>query len=675
MQKNWLEFELSILWILPAILLAVSLAYFLYRKRNVPWNRNQNIFLGTLRFLSIFLILLLCLNPLIHNVNNEIERPLIVVGIDNSLSISSVHSLEELESIISNLREIFTDVGDDKDYFFEIENLEGNTDLLDFQNPTSDISYFFHHLNKEYFGRNVAGAVLISDGIYNQGASPEYLNFHFPVYTVGIGDTSELKDAAITRVRNNEIAYAGNAFPLLVSISGSAYAGLTSKLVVSEKKKILSSYEITFQKNPVDTLILIDAEGSGVKHYTLSITAFENEITLENNQHEVFVDILESQKKILISGQSPHPDMKAINQVLEETGNYKVFTYIDGIYEKPENESFDVQILFDGVAPLPGKSGIWWINSSDTGQHLNKVNFVKVSTKGSPDQVIPVLNEAFSAFTLSEESSRMKEYPPINVPFGDYRLVGSYEVLLYQEVASFQTDKPLMVFLLDGSQKLAVTMGKGIWQWKLREAAYYGDHKLFSEMIQKTVQYLSIHENKKQFKVSPSKNLFTEGELVIFDVEIYNEIFEPLEGQPYTLEIINKNNEIEKFSFVYGSSNRIANTIALRAGTYIFQASTTIKNKKLIEKGEFVVGKLQIEQRQLQADHKILRRIASKSGGKYFYYTEMDALKKDLEGSEFTGKIHSDTSRQPLITVVWILILIGGLLCTEWIFRKVWGAY
>lgn len=625
--------------------------------------------------MAVFLILLLLLNPLIRKVDNDIERPLVVVGVDNSSSIQAIHDNEELGQLKESLDDLIQNVGDANDYRMVWQDLEGNADSLGYDDPVTDVSKFLDQVGDDFSGENLASVVLLSDGIYNRGASPAYRSFRYPVYTLGLGDTLAQKDAAIVRVRHNEVAYSGNEFPVRIELSGEAYAGKRSDVRISEKGKRLLSFDFEWKNEKTDTTVFLQADEEGLKHYTISLSGFDDELTKENNRHDMFIEVLESQKKVLISGRSPHPDMRAIRTALEQTGNYEIEVFIPGINEKPESKGYDVQILFDGSAPVKDNSGVWLINSSETGQHLNLASFLRVSTQGRPDNVVPALNKEFSTFKLTTEVAHLNGYPPVQVPFGDYQLSGPYEILLYQQVGSVQTEKPLLAVYDDGNKKMAVSLGTGMWQWKLQEAARYGNHEVYDELVQKLVQFLSIDENKKQFRVKPGQDFFTEGERVFFDVEIYDEIFESLEGQPYGLSITNETDETQNFNFVFGSGNKTASTTTLPAGTYSYTASTSVGGKRLEDKGEFVVNALQLELKQLQADHDILRRVSDKSGGKYYHLSQLDELESELLDSDFQGIIHSDVNRQPLISVLWVLLLIAGLLAMEWVLRKAWGAY
>lgn len=674
MDRNILDFTFPAWWIIPCLILAAGLSYLLYSKKGLPWSRNQNLLLGILRFSAIFLILLLFLEPLIRKITNEVERPIIVLAVDNSASISTIHDQDQRDLFVRNIQNLEEELSEAKDYQVAVKTLEWG-DSLSFDDAATNYSDFFRRMEEVYSGKNLSAVVLASDGIFNRGSSPAHKTFTYPVYSLGLGDTIPRRDVALTNVRSNRVAYSGNEFPILLELSSEGFEGRNVDVRIEERGSLIESRNEELKSSGNQFTFFLTAASPGLKHYTISITEFDDEMTYENNTHEVFIEILESKKRVLISGLSPHPDMRAIRSALEVTGNYEVVMFIRGIQDSPEVNDFDVQILFDGVEPQPGKSGNWIINSNMSGTHFEQVPFLRFDSEGPPDNASPSLNPDFTKFKLNREPSRLGDYPPIQAPFGTYDLAGPYEVLFYQRVGSVVTEKPLMVVFDDGAKRLALSVGQGIWQWRLQEAARNEETLLFTELIQKLVQFLSINDSKKQFSVERTQEVFTQGEVVTFDVEIYDDIFQSLEGQPYSLEITNERNQSRQFEYVYGKESDQARTTSFEAGTYTYKARTQVGDKTLSEEGEFVVNALQLEQRELTADHNLLRRISEKSGGDYFHFSQFESLKESLRETDFKGVIHTDNSRQPLININWILILIASMLSAEWILRKVWGAY
>jgi hypothetical protein len=673
MEKNLLEFSLPAWWLVPAIALAAGAAYFLYTKPGVPWGKNQNLILGFLRFTGLSLLLLLLLEPIMRRILNEVERPVVVIGVDNSLSVSAVHTPDELRELTENLSRMAETISRKNDYRVEIVSLEGEKEF-GFDKGQTDISGFFKKLDEQYDRRTIRGAVLVTDGIYNRGASPEFGVYSFPVFSIGLGDTLKRKDLAIREVRHNRVAYSDNVFPVQALVNVQGYTSGATEIVLSEGGKTLQSQRLDLRDGEQTIDFLVESTKAGLRHLVLTVPIQKDESNLQNNRRDIFIEILESKKKIRIAARAPQPDIKAIRSVLEETGNYEVVVDLPHVDKKNLEGPFDLEILFDGIKPVGG-SGRWIINSDPRGAHFQGLPFVAITTRGQWDAVIPSLNGQFSKFKINQNPDVTRRYPPVNVPFGTYQLSGPHEVLLYQRVGNVITDKPLLAVFDDGTQKQAIQMGAGIWQWRLQEAATEGDAKFFKELVQKLVQYLGLTEDKKQFRVSKGQDEFTEGETVFFDVEIYNASYEPLEGQPYSLVITDADGKREPFDYVFGTGNKKAATKRLSAGTYRYRAETSIAGKLHVETGAFAVKALQLEYLNLQANHQVLRQLAYHTDGAYVHVNELEKMEAILSDSDFKGLLYSTTTNQPLIRALWLLLTIALLFSSEWFLRKYWGGY
>jgi len=673
MEKNLLSFSLPFWWAFPCLILAFGLAWVLYTKKNVPWGRNQNIILGTLRFTAVFLILLLFLEPVLRNVTSHIERPHVVLAVDNSASVSAIHSQEELSSLQQNLQKLKKRLEADKDYKVEIVPADG--DSMNFNSPLSDYSGLLRRISEEYRSKNIGSVVLMGDGIYNRGISPAYQPTPFTLHTLGLGDTTQRKDVGISDLRFNEVAYLGNKFPVEVSVNTPGFQGETITVAIQKGGQTVTSKVIRASSEPQTLNFLLSSEEKGIRRFDISVTRFEGEVTYANNERSFYIDILENRKKVLVRAKAPHPDIKAIRSVLEATGNYEVLLDIPGLDQEKDKSQFDVQVLFDGMPPRTDqKAGIWLINSSSDGVDLRRAPFLTFTRRGTPDQARVGYNTDFSKFSLNEGIDRLMECPPLTVPFGNYQLTGPFEVLFYQKVGSVATSKPLLAVFDDGQEKMAVLMGTGIWKWQLQEAAQFGDQRLFDEWVSKLVQYLAVDQDKKQFRVDPVHEVFAEGEEISFDVEIYNEIYEFATGIPYNISIEGGEKE-EKFEFVFSPENRTAKIPALSPADYTFTATTQVGGKQLVDQGKLVVAASELEMRSLQADHELLRQLSAETGGRYFHFNQMDNLENYLIEADYSGTIRSQTSRTPMINIWWVLGLVALLLITEWTLRKYWGGY
>lgn len=699
MQNSKLLFELSPWYVLLCLLLGGVYAFFLYQKKG-PWSKRTNYVLAALRFVLASFLAILILEPLIEQIRNSFAPPTYVIAVDNSLSVmntgkDSVNHTRLLEKV-SDLQQTLSE--NDHEISFRSFNQSLNpTDLSEvkFDYQTTDLHQMLQSIRSDYEGRNLAGVVLLSDGIYNKGISPEYSTYEFPIFTVGLGDTIPKNDVKITTLLYNKVSYQGNKFPVVAEIEHNGFSNESMEVKIEQKGKVIQSKTISLGENIQEVEFIIEANTTGLQHYVVKTDTLEGEFTFENNIAHAYIDVVEGKEKILLAAASPHPDIKAILNSLEKNPNYEVTLYIPGIYELPApilaSPDFNALILHQ----IPNKNNIpindlintlsnrkiptWYILGiqSDIISFNNINNTLSIQQiSNETDQVTPYLSPNFNFFKFGEAFyEAVPEFTQINVPYGDYTLKGNNEVLFYHQIGRIISEKPLMVFGNNQNSKTAILTGTGIWQWRIQEYAETGNPNGFDEMISKTMQYLSSKEDKRRFKVYPIKNEFTDAEPVIIESEIYNELFEPIFDQSITLEITDEANVQVDYQFTTNPSNTRYRISGLPEGIYQYKAQATLEGKTYSSEGEFSVEEIQIENQNLVANHRLLRKISSNSRGAFFLPEKMDDLKDELLKKEARSIIYTEEQYLPLVDIWWVFLLLISLISAEWFLRKYNGSY
>ncbi len=195
--KYWFVVLLAIL---VAAMATVFLLYFKNRA-NRTLTKGQIWFLSVLRFLSVFFIAYLLLSPFVQTLKKNIQNPVIITAWDNSGSIISTQDSVKVASEIATMKSAFSNELAKK-YSIQRYTFGENTSLLNtlnFSEKKSDYSNLITTVVNNHFNENVGALILIGDGIYNQGKNPVNLidKINFPIYTIGLVDTSQITDARI----------------------------------------------------------------------------------------------------------------------------------------------------------------------------------------------------------------------------------------------------------------------------------------------------------------------------------------------------------------------------------------------------------------------------------------------------------------------------------------------
>ncbi len=652
-------------------------------------------FLFFFRFLLVALITFFLLDPLIRFTTRDTEKPLIIFAQDVSGSIvmgkDSAYYTNEYPGKVNALLAGLAEKYDTATYSFGESVSQGLKNS--FPDKLTDISSLFSSMNDRLSNRNIGALILATDGIYNKGTNPvfSFSNSRFPVYCVALGDSAVKKDLILKNVAHNRYAYLGNSFPFEISVEAKQLKGKESILTVSKGNAVLHSEKVNFNSSSWfrNFTVRLDANTTGLQRYRISLTAIEGELSTKNNSQDVFIEVLDGRQKILILALSPHPDVAAIRSAVEKNQNYEVEAktideFSGGfaqynlviLHQLPGALSIQnkkLEALFTSDVPMLFILG----SQTDVVEHARLNTGIKIPDhKKKVNDAVAVPAVGFTLFEVSGEAFAMlKKYPPLTVPFGNYKIGNSCITLCTQKIGMVNTQNPVWAFTDMNGRKTGTIAGEGLWKWKLYESSETGSDKIFSDLISKTVQYLAVKADKSQFRVY-GKNNFMENEPVEFNAELYNETYELINDPDVTISILNVDGR--KFPFTFSKSGRSykLNAGTLPPGEYSYDARAKVGDKILSAKGQFSITAIQVEFVNTTADHQMLYALSEKNGGELVYPGAMQELLEKLNAREDIKTVsYTHTKLSDLINLRWIFFILLLLLTLEWFLRKRSGSY
>ena len=682
---------------------ALGLAYALilyYRDTTFKDQANWLKWLmGILRFLSVGLIATLLLSPLLKRIITDVKKPVIVLAQDGSESIGMEMSDEEKANYQTALERLQNELGDEYDlkpYTFGSEIREGIT--YNFEDKSTDIAALLNNTYDLYSNQNLGAVILASDGIYNEGSNPVYASAQLaaPVYTIALGDTTPRRDLIVKRVFHNRIAYLGDKFSVQIDLLADNAAGSNSQLSVykvdGNGTRLLQQEAISINNGSFFTTreVILEANNAGVQRYRVVFGQVAGEVSTRNNSKDIFVDVLDARQKVLVLANAPHPDITSIKQALTSNKNYDVeIDYISGF--SSQLAAYDFVILHQLPSKLNEAAGIlnqiqkekiphlFFIGAQSDLSRFNQAQSLVSITSGGDNlnQVQARVNPAFSLFKLSEElKNELPNFAPVVAPFGDYKIGGESEILLYQRIGKVDTEYPLCLIGENNQVKVGVFCAEGIWKWRLFDFLQNNNHEIFNEAITKTVQYLSLKEDKRRFRVNLSKNIFDENEAIYLDAELYNESYELVNEPDVSLSIAN--GEGREFNYTFNKSGNAytLNAGILPVGDYNFRANTNYNGENFDYTGQFSVQPIQLESYAMTADHNMLKLLSEKYGGELFYPDNIASIAPLIQSGETLKPVIYETAKtKPVINLKWLFFLLLTLLTTEWFLRRYFGAY
>jgi hypothetical protein len=687
-----LLFEYSPAFIFLCILVGVGYAFILY-KNKYHWSKRTNQGLFVLRAVLVTLLTFLLLGPVLKLTQNSTEKPSVVFLVDDSESVREVIDSLKRQKLLSDLKTQSAAL-DENDFEIKLQGLAGQEDEINFKTSTSDLAGAIRSITASYEGKNLAGIVLVSDGIYNSGTSPLYLPMRIPVYAVGVGDTTERVDLSLKNIAFNKIAYQGNRFPVRAEV---LVRGLSNQPVTVSLwrggKMLAKQTENSGTQSLLSFDFQAEATDKGIQRLDVVVETNPSETNTKNNRSGIFVEVVEGRKKILLVAPAPHPDIKAIRSVVEKNSNYEFHLHIPGVKEanpsllQPGNVDL---VIFQQAVDVTGKTLAIYnqflkSQTAFVAMLTSRSNLRQLAANGIPvafenvgqlDEVTPSINDQFRDFTFSEDINTIfSKYPPIQVPFGKFNYPPTAQVLLWQRIGSVSTNRPLLFSLDEGGRKMAVLLGEGIWKWRLNEFDDFASTERFDEVFGKLIQYLSTKEEKKKFRSFPIQNEFTDAEPIIFESQVFNDLFEPVYGNRVNLELRDEQGVIKNYDYVLSQGSQRYRIGSLQEGVYRYKASTELNNKKEEVRGEFLVSKQNLEALNLTADFGLLRKLTDETGGKFYTADQISRLSNDIRNTKRKGIIHSEDSFNSIINLKAVFFLLLLLVSAEWFTRKFLGAY
>lgn len=690
MQQPTLLFEHHPIFMVVCLIVAGLYTFFLYRKSQ-QWNKTQLYLLAGFRFCLVFILSILLLVPILKQLQNYFEKPIVVIVVDNSTSISSVMDSAKLADISSNISDMRDNLirSNYKVEVRDLENIINSTDDIDFHGQVTDLHEILKKIENDYESRNLAEVILLTDGIYNSGISPGYMHYNFKLNTVGVGDTIPKKDLLVKELKYNKISYQGNKFPLVAKIENRGFKNETIIISVYNNGSLLDQKTLvpTEDKSIETVEFTLEAKSKGLQRHSIVISNKKGEFNVQNNTAQAYVEVIEGKERILMIAASPNPDIKAIRSAIETNSNYEFKLFIPGIHKEPDGK-YDLIIFHQ----FPDKRNAltswfekyknenipyWIITSSNSNfKMLNeKISFAQVEILGrETDDITSSFNEGFSLFSISDDlKNLLRDVPPLQVPFS--RVNSNVQVFLYQKLGSVTTRNPLLLISEIDNNKSALMLADGVWKWKLYEYAKFERHTAFNELILKMVQYLSTRQDKRKFKVHTINREITTSESVQFESEIYNDLYEPIYDKSIDIAIINEQGVITNYNYITSSSNSHFNVSGLVEGVYKYTATTMLNGQKEKISGEFLVKQKNIESINLTANFKLLETLALNSGGQFYNFENINNLTSQITNNMAPEIIHSEELFQPLINLTWVFILLILLVSAEWFLRKYSGHY
>lgn len=669
----------TIVLLLLSVVTAAGLSYFQYFYKNksqsplIKW-------LAFLRFLAVFGILLLLINPIISRKTYETVKTPLALVVDNSKSITELKanavSKEVFEKLASN-----NDLKDKYDlqlYSFDsdFQSIEEASEL-NFKGKQSHFDKVAKSL-KSINKNTTFPTVLISDG--NQTSGEDYV-FSFDannkVYPLVVGDTTTYLDLKISQVNVNKYAFHKNKFPVEVFLQYAGTKSVNANFSISQGNNVLTQQTVSFSpsKKAQVVNVLLPADRVGMQLYTAKITSAETEKNTYNNAKKFAVEVIDQRSEIAIISSINHPDLGALKRSIETNVSRKVtILKPNGISELGK---YNVLILYQPTAEFKSvfeanknlRVNTWIItgNNTDYGVLNQQQNQMTFRVSSQKEDYLASFNSNFNLFAT--DNIGFENFPPLENAYGSIKPNDNVSVLLTSRIRTVDTEAPLLAFADSQGMRTAFLLGENIWKWR---AQSYLDNKSFEKFdvfADKIIQFLASNDTKKSLIVNHER-FYNSGDALEITAQYFNKNYELDEKARLTITVTNtQTKQVKRYDLLRASNAFKVNLDGLAAGNYSFTVKELNSNSSY--SAGFEILDFDIEKQFVNPDLVRLRQLASQTKGAVFVPDQIDNLVKTLlENADYKSIQKEIVTKTPIIDWVWLLVLIALALAAEWFIRK-----
>lgn len=680
-------------------------SYYVYKYTIPQISPALKIVLITIRTLVLLLILLLILEPIANITYKDNIEPVNLVFVDNSKSIAAKDSTKNAERISNFLNGIGT--GEFKTEliaFGDGENIitpDSITEKLNFNDPVTNLESVVSSIKNNK--NNAASAVIVSDGIITEGSEPLYEaeKLDLPLFTIGIGDTTEQRDVEIKRVLHNKYIYAEEQTSINAAVLNNGYGGSNINASLYADGSLVEQQAVQLNENGINNIsFTYTPESPGRKKLQVIVSSFEDETTTENNRNTFYIDVLDNKIEVLLVAGSPSSDLSFIRSSLAQNENLNIRSLVQISENKFLNNVDDINLV--DSADVLYLIGFPQANTpSDLQQKVltairdgSKPYFITVNSStdliglsrldkelpfgianpvsGSAEAQPYIANTTSSLLgNINNSANDWDNLPPVLIPEARLNPKPESDVLLKAKVKNVPLETPMLITRTVGKKRSIALLAGDIWKWKL-QASSGNNNLIFDTFIANSLKWLHTDSEKELFTVTTSKNTYSAGEDIEFSGELYDETLSPVNNADVELTVTRNG---EEYNVALSPvENGIYEGIleSLPTGDYTYTASAVIEGNRIAEdRGSFNVGDVNVELLSLKTNTNLMRTLAVSTGGSYHYIDEASAVIDEIEKiNSASDSVVYSTSELNLWANEYLLFLVIILFGIEWFARK-----
>ena len=704
----------STIVVLVAACVAVAAAILFYRYTLPAVTPLTRFLLSALRASALGLIVFLIFAPALRLISSGEQQPLLGLLVDGTESMKlrdgGIPRFRIIDSLLRDPAAGSLISGSRVQTFAVGAGLQPvhTLDSISYTAPVTDLAAAIEDLAQRNRRTPFNAILILSDGAYNRGDHPVHAaeKLGVPIFTVGIGDTTEARDVLVARVAANSIVFEGIESPVDVTVrsSGADDERVEVRLLADGRTLASSALVLARGTREYTTRLAYVPEGTGVRKYTVSVSGLRDELTAENNRRTFFTRVLKSKLRVVILAGEPSPDLTAVRFTLAGVDRFTVAAYA----QRPAGgwhgqippaavlDSADCVVLVgfptgstqQGFLQLLAQSidsrhtPVLFIGGRDVNHaHVRSLGELVPFTAAMPsptEQLIavePVPSERTNQLLMlsrPEGADAWKRLPPAFATLTVFTPRPGATTLAESQTQGGLSGGPLILTRSVGGQKTMAVLAHGIWRWRLMAQGRPETATLLSDFLTASVEWLTTRDDTRPFRVSPARAVFAQGEPVEFAAELYDANNRPVQDAGVDVTVRAGDMRAGVAMQAIGNGRYEGRIDGLPEGDYVFEARATDGQAELgTDAGRFAVGGINVEFQDTRMNRAVLQEMATATGGAFFTVESFDSAVAAVRAlPTFVPSPVQDDRRFDLWTLPALLGAIIALLSIEWYLRK-----
>ncbi len=706
---SYFQINISFFVLLIVGVLSGLFAYYQYKRTIPPISKSLRIFLGIIRGSAFACILLLLFAPEITAIWRITESGKLIIAIDKS---ASMGLMEKNQNRLSRALDIAGNIIDRTNNQVEIVIYGFDTDTMKFQNLTMDTTRLGTNIDKSLSSilmteENTTDLVLITDGNFSIGDNPlysEYIN-RINLFSIGIGDTLDMPDLMIAEVKSNRIVYQNQATQIQVYVMSRGIKTQRLTLSMKQGNRIFQAKELQLNGEGKISAVEFEVipEKIGLNQYDFYLQTIPGEAITQNNYYTISMEVLKGKVEVGLLAEKPGYETKFLHQMFSDQDDIQFhmsITVKKGKYfiSNPDKfiDSLDVLILHD--YPSPSQT------DSRTGPFLSRLNSrripaliilsenisntqlesiknffpiksIRYSEHIIETQIKPTIEgKLLPVLSIFEDDETEEKFwsisPPIHYPYSDISFESPVKILLQTSklLNNNKSGQPVLIAHDTRGRKGILMLGSGFWRWHLllsEDKIYRNSWQL---MLKNLVRWLDTGSVDKNVILSANKKIFQVGDNIFLNTQVYDGSFKVINDGLIRTNVSGPSVSFEIESNFLENGRYEGSFMPLVPGRYNIRSEAWRNNIKLgTDDIELVVTTVNREFLNTKQNHRFLKRLAEKTGGKYFDEDDTGDLINYLN---LKPEINRKSETMELWNRLPILLLIIFLLSLEWFIRK-----